>query len=112
MADALAETTAVEDAALWQVDLADIAKQVDLPTDVLLDALITSTANAPGAPPGAIKRCALPEHLTLMPPRMPRARAHRQRARMCDKSQVRMQARTKRSTRAPTHRPACQARCL
>ena len=56
MADALVETAAVERAALWQVDLADIAKQVELPTAVLLDALITSTANAPDAPPGAIKR--------------------------------------------------------
>jgi hypothetical protein len=42
------DTTALEDAALWQVDLDDIAKQVELPTDVLLDALFTANAAAAG----------------------------------------------------------------
>jgi hypothetical protein len=41
------EGRTVDEAALWHVDLADIAKQTDVPTNVLLDALITSTAPGP-----------------------------------------------------------------
>jgi hypothetical protein len=45
----LQEHRTIDDAALWHVDLADIARQTDVPTEVLLDALITSTAPAADA---------------------------------------------------------------
>ena len=40
----LYEAQLADDAALWHVDLADIAKQTDVPTAVLLGAMITSSA--------------------------------------------------------------------
>ena len=45
----LPEHRTIDDAALWHVDLADIAKQTDVPTELLLDALITSGAPAADA---------------------------------------------------------------
>jgi hypothetical protein len=55
----------LEDAALWQVDLADISRQTDVPTEVLLDALISSTAqDVEHMPPAAAG--ALPSMLAMV----------------------------------------------
>jgi hypothetical protein len=60
MVDAPGDGLTVENAALWQVDLADIAKQTDLPTGFLLDALKSSTvqpavaATTPGKRDGCL----------------------------------------------------------
>jgi hypothetical protein len=39
MADVSQNVHALEDVTLWQVDLEDVAKQIDLPMHVLLDSL-------------------------------------------------------------------------
>ena len=63
MSEAGVEARTVDEAALWRVDLADIAKQTDVPTEVLLGALMgaSATPHTPRARPG----CAL---LVLLSP--------------------------------------------
>ena len=47
MSDPGEESRTADEAALWRVDLADIAKQTDVPTEVLLDALMGASVRSP-----------------------------------------------------------------
>jgi hypothetical protein len=55
MAHILQDGQALEYAALWQVDLVDIAKQLDLPTNVLLDAFTINAAPQDDSGSGALQ---------------------------------------------------------